>query len=174
MLTDKEYFAGTEDDLRAVQSACQLPVLRKDFIVAEPQVLETRAMGADAMLAIVAVLKDTQLKSLINLAESVGLDVLVETHSQEEVHRALDAGAQIVGINNRSLADFSEDLGLAEKLLSEIPDSVVKVAESAIRSVEDAQRMSNAGFEAILVGEALVKAAQPEDWLRSALAGSER
>jgi indole-3-glycerol phosphate synthase len=133
-------------------------VLRKDFTIDEVQVFETRAVGADAILLIVAALPDdAQLADLHALAVELGLGVLVETHDAAEVERALRAGARVVGVNARDLGTFDEDLGVGERLAAMIPPSVVAVAESAIRSAPDAARMGAAGFDAVLVGEMLVR-----------------
>src|SRR5690348_996266 len=135
VLTDQPWFGGTVDDLLAARAACELPVLRKDFTIDEVQVYETRAMGADAILLIVAALPDDAvLRDLHELATGLGLTVLVETHDDAELDRALTIGARVVGVNARNLGTFAEDLGIGERLASRVPDEVVAVAESAIRS----------------------------------------
>jgi indole-3-glycerol phosphate synthase len=162
VLTDRPYFGGSIDDLRTARDVTALPVLRKDFTIAEIQVYETRAVGADAMLLIVAAFRDdAYLRDLHDLGRDLGLAVLVEAHDAAELDRALDIGATIVGVNNRSLHTFDEDLGVAVSLGSRLPTDVVAVAESSIRSVDDARRVAAAGFDAVLVGEALVRAADP-------------
>lgn len=162
VLTDQLFFAGTVADLDAARAATALPVLRKDFVIDEVQVYETRAIGADAMLLIVAAIPDDALLADLHaLAWDLGLDVLVEAHDEREVARALAAGARIVGVNSRSLQTFGEDLGVAERLAATLPPDVVGVAESAVRSATDAQRMAAAGFDAVLVGEALVRSDDP-------------
>jgi indole-3-glycerol phosphate synthase len=134
--------------------------LRKDFVIDEVQVFETRGVGADAMLLIVAAIPDDGLLADLHaLALELGLSVLVEAHDEREIERALVAGARVVGINNRSLQTFAEDLEIAERLAARVPPEVVRVAESAVRSVEDARRMAAVGFDAVLVGEALVRSA---------------
>lgn len=159
VLTDREYFAGTVADLQAAREAVQLPALRKDFTIDEIQIYEARAIGADAVLLIVAALPDDSLLAdLHGLATELGLGVLVEAHDAVEADRAVRAGADVVGINSRDLTTFAEDLGVAESLSSLLPPGVVAVAESAIRSPADAARMAAAGFDAVLVGEALVRA----------------
>jgi indole-3-glycerol phosphate synthase len=158
VLTDGPYFGGTVDDLQAARTACALPVLRKDFVVDEIQVFETRAVGADAMLLIVAAIPDDSiLADLHALGIELGLAVLVEAHDGDELERALAMGARVVGVNARDLGTFDEDLGVGERLVSVIPPDVVAVAESAIRSRTDASRMAACGFDAVLVGELLVK-----------------
>jgi indole-3-glycerol phosphate synthase len=158
VLTDGPWFGGTVDDLVAARAACELPVLRKDFTIDEVQVYETRALGADALLLIVAALPDDALlRDLHDLAYGLGLAVLVETHDDAELERALALGARIVGVNARNLGTFAEDLGIGERLAGAVPADVVAVAESAIRSIDDATRMAAAGFDAVLVGEMLVR-----------------
>ncbi len=162
VLTDGPYFGGTMADLQAARAAVSIPVLRKDFMIDEVQVYEARAVGADAILLIVAAISDDELlRDLHEFAVALGLDVLVETHDADELERALAIGARVVGVNSRSLQTFGEDLGVAEGLRSLIPAGVVAVAESAVRTVDDAQRMAEAGFDAVLVGEALVRAPDP-------------
>jgi indole-3-glycerol phosphate synthase len=143
-------------------------VLRKDFTIDEVQVYETRAVGADAILLIVAALPDDALlRDLHELAVGLGLSVLVETHDDHELERALAIGAGLVGVNARNLGTFAEDLGAGERLASRVPAAVVAVAESAIRSVDDATRMAAAGFDAVLVGEMLVRATDPAAAVRN-------
>ena len=168
VLTDQLYFGGAVADLQDAREATQLPALRKDFTIDEVQVYETRAIGADAILLIVAALPDdTLLADLHALAEGLGLAVLVEAHDAGEVERARAAGARIVGVNSRNLATFAEDLGIAESLASMLAFDVIAVAESAVRQPDDAARMAAAGFDAVLVGEALVRAADPADLVRA-------
>jgi indole-3-glycerol phosphate synthase len=159
VLTDGPWFGGAIDDLLAAREACDLPILRKDFTIDEVQVYEGRAIGADAALLIVAALPDdVLLRDLHELAVGLGLAVVVETHDDAELDRALGAGAHIVGVNSRNLGTFAEDLGVGAGLAARVPPEVVAVAESAIRSVDDARRMAEAGFDAVLVGEMLVRA----------------
>jgi indole-3-glycerol phosphate synthase len=168
VLTDLHYFGGTVADLQAAHDATTLPCLRKDFTIDEVQVYESRAIGADAILLIVAALPDDgHLADLHALARELGLDVLVEAHDAHELERAHAAGAQVVGINSRDLTTFAEDLGVATDLSSLVPPAVVAVAESAIRTADDAQRVAAAGFDAILVGEALVRADDPTALVRA-------
>jgi indole-3-glycerol phosphate synthase len=162
VLTDQHYFGGTVDDLVSARDACELPVIRKDFTIDEVQIYEARALGADAVLLIVAALPDDPLlRDLHDLAVSLGLAALVEAHDAAELERALAIGARIVGVNARDLGTFAEDLTVGERLAARVPSEVVAIAESAIRSVDDAARMAAAGFDAVLVGEMLVKAADP-------------
>jgi indole-3-glycerol phosphate synthase len=167
VLTDRPWFGGEVADLHAARAACELPVLRKDFTIDEVQVYETRAIGADAILLIVAALPDdAQLADLHALASDLGLAVLVETHDDAELERALACGAHIVGVNARNLGTFDEDLSIGERLATRVPADVVAVAESAIRSVADAERMAAAGFDAVLVGEMLVKSPDATEAVR--------
>jgi indole-3-glycerol phosphate synthase len=160
VLTDRHYFGGSVADLDAARGACNLPILRKDFVIDPVQVYETRAVGADAILLIAAAVRDDGLLSeLQSLATDLGLAVLVETHDDAELDRALEVGARIVGVNARDLGTFAEDLGVGERLATRLPADVIAVAESAIRSVDDARRMAAAGYDAVLVGEMLVRAA---------------
>ena len=162
VLTDGPYFGGSVADLQVARQAASLPVLRKDFTIDEIQVYEARAIGADAILLIVAALPDDALLAdLHSLATDLGLGVLVEAHDAREIDRALDAGAGVVGVNSRDLATFTEDLGVAESLAGRLPPDVIAVAESAVRTPADAERMGGAGFDAVLAGEALVRAADP-------------
>jgi indole-3-glycerol phosphate synthase len=156
VLTDVDFFGGSADDLRATRRACELPVLRKDFTVVESDVYDARAMGADALLLIVAALDDHELANFRALASELGLDVLVEAHDEAEVERALEAGADLVGVNQRDLFTFEVDTGRAVRVAGEIPDGVVRVAESGIRGPDDARLLADAGYHAVLVGESLV------------------
>jgi indole-3-glycerol phosphate synthase len=168
VLTDLHYFGGTVADLQAARDATALPCLRKDFVIDEVQVYESRAIEADAILLIVAALPDDGLLADLHaLALELGLDVLVEAHDAHELERARAAGAQLVGINSRDLATFAEDLGVATDLSALVPPGVIAVAESAIRSADDARRVAGAGFDAILVGEALVRADDPAALVRA-------
>ncbi|MDQ1436086.1 MAG: indole-3-glycerol phosphate synthase [Actinomycetota bacterium] len=167
VLTDQPYFGGMVSDLQAAREATTLPCLRKDFTIDEVQIYEARAIGADAVLLIVvAIPDDALLADLHALAIGLGMGVLVEAHDAREVERALNAGAQVVGINSRSLSTFAEDLGVATGLSGLLPPEVIAVAESAIRTIDDARRVAAAGFDAILVGEALVRAEDPTALVR--------
>lgn len=159
VLTDADFFQGALADLEAARAACDLPALRKDFTLDGLQVDEGRAAGADAMLLIAAALDDAQLADLHAHITGLGMAALVEVHDERELKRALALGAPLIGVNNRDLATFHEDLGLSERLAALIPVGQVWVAESAVRSAEDVARMGAAGASAVLVGEALVKAA---------------
>jgi indole-3-glycerol phosphate synthase len=163
VLTDGPYFGGCSDDLQAARAVTELPVLRKDFTIDEVQLDEARAMGADAVLLIVRAFDDDgRLRALHERARALGLSVLVETHDGAEIERALAIGGSVIGVNARDLTSFSEDLSRVAGLREQMPPDVLAVAESAIRSSDDVQRMADAGFDAVLVGEALVTAQDAE------------
>jgi len=159
VLTDRDYFGGSPDDLVAARAAAGVPVLRKDFTVGPADVFDARLMGADAVLLIVAALGDPELAELARLAADVGLDALVEVHDEAELDRALAVGATLIGVNQRDLATFTVDGERAERLVAAIPADVVAVAESGIGGPDDAARLAAAGFQAVLVGETLVRSA---------------
>jgi indole-3-glycerol phosphate synthase len=162
VLTDREFFGGDLDALVRVRSSVSLPVLRKDFVVDPLQIWEARAVGADAVLLIVRILDDAEIASFLGLAGELGMDALVEVHTEEEMERALAAGATFVGVNNRDLATFTTDLGLSTGLAPRVPRSVTLVAESGIRTAADVDLLGAAGFDAILVGESLMRQADLE------------
>jgi indole-3-glycerol phosphate synthase len=161
VLTDEQFFGGNLSHLTKVRAAIDLPVLRKDFIVHEVQIYEAVCASADAVLLIVAALEQTELASFYEIATKLQLNVLVEVHTLEEVHRALDLDAEIIGINNRNLATFEVDLATTELLSEEVPDGILLVSESGIKTPADARRVFDAGVNAILVGEALMRSADP-------------
>lgn len=160
VLTEPDHFGGALEDLEIVRDAQTAPVLRKDFVVDPYQIVEARAAGADAVLLIVAAL-GAALPDYLGHAAEAGLDALVEVHDEAELRVALDAGAPIVGVNNRNLTDLSIDLAVCEQMLPQIPPATVKVAESGILAGEDAARMAAAGADAVLVGTALMTAENP-------------
>jgi len=158
VLTDREFFGGAVDDLQTVRADISLPVLRKDFTIDEVQVYETRAIGADAILLILSALPDDAVvRDLQELAWSLGLSVLVEAHDEAELERGLAVGARILGVNARNLSTFDEHLDSVADVGAQIPAETIAVAESAIRRPEDAAQMAAVGFDAVLVGEALVR-----------------
>src|ERR1700694_1074225 len=157
VLTDKQFFQGTLDHLVDVRRAVALSILRKDFILGEIQIAESAAAGADAILLIVAALEQKQLVDLYAAAAKYRLDVLVEVHTREELDRALEMGAKIIGINNRNLATFDVDLSVTEELCKQVSDDVVLVSESGIKTAEDVARLQGCGADAILIGEALMR-----------------
>jgi indole-3-glycerol phosphate synthase len=161
VLTDEDHFGGSAADLVEARSSVDLPVLRKDFTVDGRDLAEARFMGADAALLIVAALDDAELHDLHGIALDLGLAALVEAHDEHEVERALAAGARIVGVNQRDLVTFQVDTDRAVRVAAAIPDGVLKVAESGIRSPDDARRLHDAGYDAVLVGEHLVTSGDP-------------
>lgn len=158
VLTDVEFFQGSEADLVAARAACTLPVLRKDFTVGPRDVLDARLMGADAVLLIAAALDSSELTDLLGLAREVGLDALVEIHDEHELGVAVAAGADLVGVNQRDLVTFAVDTARAVRMAPQMPAGVVRVAESGITGASDAAVLAEAGYHAVLVGEALVTA----------------
>lgn len=167
ILTDRDYFGGSLADLAAAKAATSLPVLRKDFTLDPLHVVEARAAGADAVLLIVRILSDGVLASTLAEAEALGMAALVEVHDRAELARALEAGARVVGINNRDLATFRTDLGTTLELLEDVPEDVLVVSESGIRGPNDAALLGDAGVDAILVGETLLRAPDPQAATRS-------
>ncbi|HPE61335.1 MAG TPA: indole-3-glycerol phosphate synthase TrpC [Thiolinea sp.] len=166
VLTDREYFQGHEDYLRAARAACQLPVIRKDFLIDPYQVYEARALGADCILLIVAALSDARLRELYALARELGMDVLVEVHDDNELARALPLNPPLLGINNRNLRSFETSLQTSLSLLPQVPATTLAVTESGIHTRADVALMRKAGINAFLVGEAFMRAADPGAELR--------
>jgi indole-3-glycerol phosphate synthase len=167
VLTDRHYFGGAVEDLQTAREASGLPVLRKDFTVQECDVVDARLMGADAVLLIVAALTDAELGCFLARADSLGLSALVEVHDEEELARALAADARLIGVNQRDLRTFEVDHHRACALAARIPAGVGAVAESGIRGPDDARRLADAGFDAILVGETLIRSADRAAAVRS-------
>ena len=157
VLTDEKYFQGRLEYLTLIREQVDIPCLRKDFIIHEAQIFEAVVAGADAILLIVAALDQPTLEHLLEVAHTFQLDALVEVHDLPELERALATDARIIGVNNRNLKHFTVDLGTTEKLAEEVPDDVVLVAESGIKTVADAQRLAEAGADALLVGETLMR-----------------
>lgn len=162
VLTDRQYFGGGLADLEAVRDAVDVPLLRKDFTIDALQVYEARAAGAAAVLLIVRILADAQLRELRELAEGLGLAALVEVHDEAELERAVSTGARLIGINNRDLATFTTDLGVTERLAPRAPRDCVLVGESGIQSTADVARLAEAGVAAVLIGESLMRARDPQ------------
>ncbi len=167
VLTEGPNFGGDLSDLGAARAACSLPLLRKDFIVDPYQLLEAAVAGADAVLLIVAALAAAELASLHERAHALGLDVLVEVHDERELAIALDLGAEIVGVNNRDLRDFSVDVGRTERLMASIPQQTIAVSESGIAGPGQLRALAASGVRAVLVGESLMRAGDPEAALRA-------
>jgi len=169
VLTDVDFFQGSLDYIPAVRAAVALPVLRKDFIIHEAQVHQARAYGADAILLIVAILDDHQLRDYRELAAGLGMDSLVEVHDEWEAERALESGAGLIGVNNRDLRDFTLDLNTTLKVKKEIPAEIPVVSESGIKTNEDIQLLAAHGIKAVLVGETLMRADDRAGALRELL-----
>ena len=161
VLTDIDFFQGSDEYLKEARAACSLPVIRKDFIVDTYQVYEARAMGADCILLIVAVLSDEQMAQLYQLALDLKMDVLIEVHDEAELHRALPFGATLVGINNRNLRNFETSLNTTIDLLEQIPEDRIVVTESGIHTAADVKLMRDHKVNAFLVGEAFMRADDP-------------
>ena len=159
ILTDTPYFQGTVEDLQAARAACPLPVLRKDFMVHPWQVFESRAMGADCILVIMAALSDEVAEELVSTARSLDMSILVEVHDQRELERALGLNVRLIGVNNRNLKTLKTDIATSEFLVPLVPADRIPVSESGIRSPEDVRRMAEAGARCILVGEHLMRQA---------------
>jgi indole-3-glycerol phosphate synthase len=166
VLTDREFFKGSLDDLEAARNAVGVPVLRKDFTIDEVHVIEAAAHGADAILLIAALLDELAMRRFRELAAHYGMAALVEVHNQEELDRALGSGAAIVGVNNRNLHTFEVTIETSLQLAEKIPAGVVRVTESGINSQADVKKLSAAGYNAFLVGEHLMKSADPAAALR--------
>ena len=165
VLTDSDFFHGSSQDLELAREATSLPILRKDFIFNIYQVYQSRVMGADAILLIVAAVDD--LAELLDAARDIGLSCLVEVHDENEVEQALLAKAGIIGINNRDLRTFDTTLEITENLCPQLPDDVIVVSESGIKGPADVERLSRAGIDAILVGESLVRSSNPAQYLQT-------
>jgi indole-3-glycerol phosphate synthase len=174
ILTDEEYFGGSIVDLRAARSSADLPLLRKDFIIDPIQIFEAAIARADAVLLIVAALDDHLLTELRALAEEeLGLDALIEVHTSEELRRALNAGARIIGVNNRDLRTFRVSLDTSERLITETPRDKIMISESGLQSADSLLRLRKVGFRGFLIGEALMGAPNPETALRNLIAAAE-
>jgi indole-3-glycerol phosphate synthase len=170
VLTDEEFFQGSLENLRLASASTKLPCLRKDFILDELQLVEARAYGADAVLLIVAMLSQAELTSLARASVALELDVLCEAHTEEELRRGLDAGCNLMGVNNRDLRTFKVDVQTAYRLSGMIPKNVTSVAESGIDNGGDIARLRGAGYQAFLIGESLMRAQSPGEALRTLLA----
>jgi len=172
VLTDEPHFGGSLADLRAARAACEMPIIRKDFIVDPYQLYEAAVNGADAVLLIVAALGDEELRSLREEARAIDLDCLVEVHDAEELERALEAGAEVIGINNRNLDEMSVDIATTFELMPNVPAGKTVVAESGISGREELEELDRVGVDAVLIGGALMSAPDPEAKVRE-LTGSD-
>ena len=170
VLTEEDFFSGSLGDLKEASRVTKIPILRKDFIVDPWQVWETRAAGADSFLLIAAVLNDAELRELLELGRALKMEALVEVHAPKELERALEAGARIIGVNNRDLRDFQVHLETSLGLADAIPEECIAVSESGLRTHDDLLRLQRAGFDAFLVGEHVMQSADPAVALRALLA----
>ena len=175
ILTEEDHFHGSLEDLRAVRQAVSLPLLRKDFIIDEFQVYEAAVAGADAILLIVAAIDNELLRHLRSVAEDeLGMDALIEVHTEEELQRAADCGATLIGVNNRDLRTFEVSLGTSARLIQYAPPDVICVSESGLDSADDLRRLRDLGYSGFLIGEMLMRAEQPEAMLRALIDEAER
>ena len=174
VLTEPEYFLGSDLYLQEIAAQINLPVLRKDFTVSPYQIYEAKTLGASSVLLICAILSASQLEEYRLEAESIGLDVLVETHDGQEIETALKSGARIIGINNRNLKDFTVDIRTCLQLRKEIPQDRVCIAESGIRNEDDIRSLKSKGFNGVLIGETLMRSGNPEEMLRKLISVSLR
>jgi indole-3-glycerol phosphate synthase len=172
VLTEEEFFQGSAKDLRDARKACEIPVLRKDFIVDAWQVWEARAIDADSFLLIVAALSDAALTELLALGRGLGMEALIEVHTRAELDRAIDVGAKIIGVNNRDLKTLKVDLNTSFELIEVIPEDCVAVCESGIRDGAEIKRLRAAGFDAFLIGEHLMTQADPGAGLAALIASA--
>lgn len=166
VLTDRDYFQGSDDYLKQARNACNLPVLRKDFMVDPWQILQSRVLGADCILLIAAALQPAKLKELLLVSKEAGLDALIEVHNEEEMQLALELDHQLIGVNNRNLNTFETSLTTSERLKEMMPAGQILVTESGIKNTADVQRMQKAGINAFLVGEAFMREAEPGQALK--------
>ena len=173
VLTDEHFFSGSDDDLQTAATAAPLPLLRKDFTIDAYQIHEARAIGASAILLIVRILSDDQIREFARIADELGLATLVEVHDEPELQRALSCEARIIGINSRDLDTFEVSLDTTLELRKRVPAGRITIAESGIHTHDDVRRVADAGFDAILVGEALMKAPNPGVKLRQFLRGDD-
>jgi len=166
VLTEPEFFLGSEQYLREISAAVKIPTLRKDFIIDPYQIYEAKLWGAGAVLLICALLEPKTITQFIALADELALDCLVEIHSEEEAHEAIDAGARIIGINNRDLTTFNVDTGLTARLKKQIPANILTVAESGINNADDIRAIKDTGADAVLIGESLMRSADRINFLK--------
>ncbi len=165
VLTEPEFFKGKNEYLQSIAKEVKIPVLRKDFIIDEFQIYEAKFLGASSVLLICAILENKKLRNCIELAHSIGLSALVETHDETEVKNALNAGAKIIGINNRDLKTFNTDLQTTKRLCELIPSDVIKVSESGIKTPQDMQFLKECGVDAVLIGESFMLAKDKKGYM---------
>jgi indole-3-glycerol phosphate synthase len=174
VLTDEEFFQGSLHNLERASASAKVPCLQKDFVIDEFQLLQARAYGADAILLIAAVLSQAELIAMSKKSRALGLDVLCEAHNEAELRLAVDAGSDLIGVNNRDLRTFKVDVNTALRLAEMIPQDVISVAESGIDNGAGIARLRAAGYQAFLIGESLMKAQSPGEALQSLIAEAER
>lgn len=167
VLTEPEWFLGRNEYLKEISEIVSIPCIRKDFVVDEYMIYEAKILGASAVLLICSILEESQIKEYIKICDSLGLSALVEAHNENEINSALKAGARIIGVNNRNLRDFTIDVGNSQRLRSLVPDSVLFVAESGIKTASDIDTLRKAGVNAVLIGETLMKANNKKAMLNS-------
>ena len=167
VLTEPEYFKGSNRYVEEISREIHLPIIRKDFTVDEYMIYEAKMLGASAVLLIVAILSEEQLKKYLGICDELGLTALVETHDEEEVKTAVSIGARVIGVNNRNLKDFSVDTSLALRLREQIPKEAVYVSESGVKDAEDIRRIREAGADAVLIVETLMRAADKKQMLQT-------
>lgn len=166
VLTDVDFFGGHTNDLLEARAANEIPVLRKDFMIDEYQVVEAKALGADIILLIAAILTPTEIRNLSAVAKNLGLNVLLEVHNQQELERSICKDLDAIGVNNRNLADFTVNIQTSFDLVNQIPDNFMKISESAISAVETIKELKTAGFNGFLIGENFMKTANPGQAMR--------
>lgn len=169
VLTDAKYFGGSLDDLLLARASVEIPILRKDFMIDEYQILEAKAYGADVILLIAAVLDKTELKTLSETARNLGLEVLLEIHNQEELNKSIHTEAEMIGINNRNLKTFEVDIENSIRLAKNLPDRFTKVAESGLSDTEVVKKLKSSGFDGFLIGETFMKTENPGKAIQSFL-----
>ena len=167
VLTEPKWFLGKNEYLKEIAVSVDIPILRKDFTVDEYMIYEAKILGASAVLLIVALLSREQIKEYLDICDRLGLSALVECHDAEEINIAVEAGAELIGVNNRNLKDFSVDIGLSGNLRSKVPNGVLFVSESGIKGVQDIEAVKKIGADAVLVGEALMRAENKKGMLES-------
>lgn len=166
VLTEPEYFKGSNEYLREIAAKVTIPILRKDFTIDEYMIYEAKALGADAVLLIMSLLNDETVTAYLHLCENLGLSALVETHNAEEIKRAAQAGARIIGVNNRNLKDFTVDVENCINLQKEMPQNVITVAESGISGAEEVSRIKESGIHAVLIGETLMRSGNRKETIQ--------
>lgn len=161
VLTDNTFFGGSLEDIQLARASVKLPLLRKDFMIDEYQILEAKAYGADVILLIASILTTQQVKSYAELAHQVGLEVLLEVHNEEELQKNINANIQLIGVNNRNLKTFEVSTEISKKLAGQIPSEIVKISESGLKSVEDLLELKDCGYRGFLIGETFMKTNNP-------------